>query len=175
MRARMSPDRYDATVRRCSAIVASMTPARKMLVALPEGDAAETEGLWVQTTDQPDQFVVDNIPIFAKGISRGDTVLADAHGKLLFFRGVVRRGGNITYHLLVRDQSKKEEWSRLLASLERLGAATEGVDNRLIAFDISGSMDRAEVERLLEESWLDETAWYELVCDPQGSSDSATT
>jgi Domain of unknown function (DUF4265) len=148
---------------------------RRMVVPLPSDEPAETESLWVQPTDVIAEFVVDNIPLLAKGISRGDVVEADEIGGALVYSRVVRRCGRTTYQMLVRPEGSQADWTALILRLQQAGASFEGVDARLVSFDFPEGFRRSEIEADLESAWVSGIAWYQIAADPQADEESSRT
>jgi hypothetical protein len=134
--------------------------ARLMRVVTPDDPTAESEGLWVRPGPNPHEYVVDNIPMFARGISRGDTVHAvEAHGELLFQR-VTRRGDRVTYQLLIRPGVDERRVDPIIDQIRSLDAAFEGVKDRLLSLDVDRSREPQLIE-VLEAGWQDGVIWYE--------------
>src|ERR1700722_5177191 len=53
----------------------------------------------------PGLYNVDNIPIFVKGISKGDVVSVQQVGSDLYFKELIRPSGNSVFRLYFYDES----------------------------------------------------------------------
>lgn len=122
--------------------------------------SVDSEGLWVRPTSTAGEYVVDNIPFFARGINRGDTVTASDQDGELRFEGVTRRGDRTTFQLLVRPGIDAAAVEPLFEALREFGAALEGLEDRLVAIDVEEDQAHGLVA-ILERAWNDDLIWYE--------------
>jgi Domain of unknown function (DUF4265) len=105
------------------------------------------ETLWAFKTG--DLHTIDNIPIFAKGISLGDIVDTEigTDGELVFDR-VVTPSQNSVFRVSVADESDRESARRAFGDL---GCASEGSHiARLFAFIIPGDKPIEPVIELID-------------------------
>lgn len=100
-----------------------------------------------------DEYVLDNIPFYALGISCGDTVNVQRVGECLMFQSVVLRGGHSTYRLKLPIGKGHDAFSEIWDILGRLGCTYEGSSlglRRLYAIDIPPGTDVSQVYSFLE-------------------------
>lgn len=119
-------------------------------------DGSSQEALWGQPV-APDAVVLDNIPLLAFGVSRGDAVRVTDDGQQLRFSGVAERGGHSTYHVMLTDQDSGTAEERL-AALVALGCGSERFSPRFIALDVPPAVSVVAVYALLEQG-LDAGDW----------------
>lgn len=116
----------------------------------PDGyppDKCET--MWAIALEQEDTYWLDNIPVFAKGVSSEDVVRASLAEDRLRFEQVLHSSGNSVIRVFVKDvadvQSSRERF-------RELGCASElSYVPRLFAIEIPRDKPGAEVLSLLEE------------------------
>lgn len=135
-------------------------PAHYLIRFVIDNESVESEGLWGEATDKPDEFVIDNIPFHARGVDRGDTVRASWRQGELVFERVLRSGGRSTWQVLLRPEQTERDLDRMLDDLQDLGAGLEGVGGRLLAID-APTENASEVTRVLEAACTEGTIWYE--------------
>ena len=83
---------------------------------------ADWEHLWA-IYRSADEFEVDNIPFFAKGISAGDVVSAQQENADLVFERVLRPSGHSTLRVILFGDTDK---AQVRADLVSLGCESEG-------------------------------------------------
>jgi hypothetical protein len=83
---------------------------------------AGVESVWGQPTDTPAEYVVDNVPFFARCATLGDVVQVAEDDQGLWFVGVVRRSGNSLIRVVFFDRSLATSVSKALVDL---GCSTE--------------------------------------------------
>lgn len=110
------------------------------------------ERLWA-TGLGGDRYRIDNVPLYAYGLSYGDIVTARSDGDLLTFTGVVGQGGNSTYRVLLRPGHGRPDFERYWARLEPLGCFYESTSDpeNVFAISVPADADVALVYRILEE------------------------
>ncbi|MFC3654564.1 DUF4265 domain-containing protein [Xanthomonas hyacinthi] len=108
-------------------------------------------------------FVLDNSPFYAFGISCGDVFSASpSEDGGLVFSEVVSRGGHSTYRVKLPAGRKHEDFLAHWLVLEKLGCTYEGSSanpERLYSIDVPAGADVFEIYRLLEEGER-EKAWF---------------
>ena len=67
-----------------------------------ENAGVQSEGLWADPTGDG-QYLLENVPFYAQGVSAGDTVTAHEHDGALWFATVSKRGGHSTYRAFLND------------------------------------------------------------------------
>ena len=93
----------------------------KVYFELPEEEDGyppdRVESLWAEQVG-PREFKIDNIPIYVRGIGRGDVVAAypDEQGELSF-KELLRSSGNSVFRLYVFDEKEVPELRRTLRDL----------------------------------------------------------
>lgn len=80
------------------------------------------ESLWAEAGPTQSEYVIDNVPFFARDATLGDTVLADEVDGNLWFVRVLRRSQNSLMRVAFFDPASKD---RVSLALEHLGCATE--------------------------------------------------
>jgi hypothetical protein len=118
-------------------------------------------------------FILDNIPFHAIGISRGDEFSATVESGRFVFEKVVRRGGHSTYRVRLPVGGTHEDFMKWWPRLEQFGCEYEGSDldrKRLYAIDLPPGADAHALYRILEDGeesgqWEFEEAHYQ----PEGS------
>ena len=125
----------------------------KMTINLPAKSAfgANTETVVVKPIGDQ-HFVVLNVPFVAKGISCGDTVMADDERGLLTFRRVISRGGHSTYRVFVKTGYRLAEVERLKEDLKTGDCEIEVATEQLFAIDVLPEADIHRVYALLDEA-----------------------
>jgi hypothetical protein len=113
------------------------------------------ESLWAFET-QPDQFTIDNIPIYVKGISSGDIVEVVLDGTELRFKKLVCPSTNSVFRIYLSDASDVQAARECLRNL---GCESEQSHiPKLVAFEIPGTVSIAPVAALLDEG-LESGRW----------------
>src|SRR5437016_2012352 len=102
-----------------------------------------TETMWAELVS-PGQFLLRNVPFYARGVSVEDVVHARFEGEALTFVGVAARGGHSTYRLFVDGGIESPAFRLWWKRLETLGCSFEQGD-RLLAVDVPPSADINEV------------------------------
>lgn len=99
-------------------------------------------------------YVLDNSPFYAFGISFGDLFRAvPADGELRFVE-IVSHNGHSTYRIKLLPNSDHEFFLKNWSGLEKLGCTYEGSsagDERLYSIDVPPGVDVGEVYRVLED------------------------
>jgi hypothetical protein len=99
-------------------------------------------------------FILENVPFHAYGISLGDEFSVTTDSERLVFGAVVRRSGHSTYRVKLPRGGTHEDFMRYWPDLEALGCGFEGssADQRhLYAIDVPAGTDVAAVYDLLEQ------------------------
>lgn len=115
------------------------------------------ETAWAQRTDPSrDEFLLDNNPFYAYGVSAGDVVEGEpiAPGIYRFVR-VVRPSGNRSIRVAFETfKADAPEAEPILAGLKSLGCDYEGVFGRVIAVNIPPHVDLARVADFLTDTGI---------------------
>ena len=107
------------------------------------------ETLWAVALEESGLYRIDNIPLYVKGISSEDVVMAEPQeGRLQFVR-LVRPSANSVFRLYVADESDVQS---ARDSFRALGCESEqSYVPKLFALEIPGSTAMAPIDALLEE------------------------
>jgi Domain of unknown function (DUF4265) len=104
------------------------------------------EQLWSWPTEAG--YQIDNIPFFAKGISRGDVVSANKTDRgWLRFDTVLVPSGNSTFRIWLAEEIIGES-EAVLSELRRMGCVAEITLDRLIGVDVGPSIEERVWEYL---------------------------
>lgn len=119
--------------------------------------AEEWEGLWAIPTNSG-QFIIDNIPFYARNLSCGDIVEAALEGEDYIFKRVAKASTNSTIRVIIYDL-KNEEIVR--KQITELGCSIEGTGTPgLIAVNVP-SMCLERIVDMLEEEFAKEILDFE--------------
>lgn len=128
--------------------------AVRIWFAPPQSGADEVEVLWGRWTSSGIARV-ENIPLLAFGVSRGDEVRVGHDGDVLRFAGVERRGGHSTYRVMLSDSSPTPGCETALDSLASMGCGFERMTQRFIAIDIPPQADIFAAYEVLDQGMSD--------------------
>src|SRR5260221_2496796 len=94
----------------------------KIKVPLPPNDPSggEAEWMWADP-DGENRFRLRNVPVFAFGLSYGDTVNAPSVEGVPVFANVAEHNGHSTYRIYVKTGRQASEVAGLLDRLKALG------------------------------------------------------
>lgn len=104
-----------------------------------------------------DFFRIENIPLYAYGISYHDIIHACHCGTGLEFKSITMRGGHSTYRVLLKSDRTKAEFLARWVLLEHLGCSYESSMNPedVFAIDVPPEVDVHIVFRILEKGEAD--------------------
>ena len=107
------------------------------------------ESLWAQPGVGPGEYVIDNVPFFARDATLGDTVLAREDDRGLWFERLLCRSGNSLVRVVFFDRVHVDRISR---NLEGLGCLTEYLEEHgLLAVSIPGAVSLSMVQSCLRD------------------------
>ena len=136
----------------------SEDPDAKVLFRVPregeDDDSEDVETLWAYSLGD-DRYKLDNVPLFAYGVSWHDVVYApyDPDEQRAAFRSVVSKSGNRTVRIIFDIPAELGNGSRqLVDELVALGCSYEGFDSTMIAVNIPPEADFDAVVDLLVDS-----------------------
>jgi hypothetical protein len=121
----------------------------------------EVESVWAVPDGQ--NYKLDNIPFYARGVALDDLVIAAAEDdEVLWYRGVVRPSGRSTIRLWF---SRVEDVQTVRDELRKLGCASE-ISNlpRLVAVDIPSSISYAAIKGFFDRGEAAGQFEYEEAC-----------
>ena len=119
---------------------------------------ADWEHLWAIRRGE-NEYELDNVPFFAKGVSSGDLVSVTSDQDQLKFGMVLKYGGHSTLRVIVFDSSQKES---IRSDLAKLGCETEGSHlPDLFAVDVPPNVELASVIGYLVNKAEEDTLDYE--------------
>jgi Domain of unknown function (DUF4265) len=117
------------------------------------------ESLWAQSGADSEEYVIDNVPFFARDATLGDTVLAREKEGHIWFEKLLHRSGNSLVRVVFFDQSCIERVSEHLASL---GCSTEYLKgHNLLAVSIPNTVKLTSVQAALRTEARAGTIDYE--------------
>jgi len=116
------------------------------------------ENLWAISTDIAEEFVIDSIPFFVKGVAAADTVQALAgDGETLTFKRFLKSGGHSTVRVFITGHISVEVCR---SEIIGLGCAVEiggfakllavDVPNVALLSDLRGRLDDLESRSLID-------------------------
>lgn len=118
-----------------------------------------SESVWASSTENPYEYVVDNIPFFAREATLGDRIRARQIGNELVFETIVQKSSNSLVRVVVYDPSQVDA---VRAQLKALGCTTEAFGPRpIIAVDIPARVDLARVRNYLDPLETNDVLTYE--------------
>ena len=110
---------------------------------------AAVESLWAQPAGQTGEYVVDNVPFFARDATTGDTVHVREEDGNLWFERVVARSTNSLVRVVFFDRGAVHDVSR---QLESLGCSVEYIAaHNLLAVSIPGNVPLGNVQSCLQD------------------------
>jgi hypothetical protein len=106
------------------------------------------ESLWAVPTTTAGEFVLDNVPFFARCATLGDTVRVREEQGQRWFESVARRSTNSLIRAVFFDAEKLEQVN---GTLERFGCSTEYLrPHKLLAVSIPANVSLVDVQAYLE-------------------------
>jgi hypothetical protein len=113
--------------------------------------SARSETLWA-TPLAPSTYRLENAPLYAKGFSFLDVVIAErVDGEVqLVVRSVLRKSGHSTYAVFVEQGvAGNAKFAAFWQPLDELGCRYEGLRSRFLAVDVPAATDIHTAFRLL--------------------------
>ena len=125
----------------------------KIKVPLPANDASggEAEWMWADANGE-NRFTLRNIPVFAFGLSYGDTVSATIVDGVPVFANVAQHNGHSTYRIYLKTDRHAPEILALLDRLKALRCDIEVATDKVIAVDVLPDADVYAVYAALQEA-----------------------
>jgi hypothetical protein len=109
---------------------------------------AAVESVWAQPTTKPGEYVLDNVPFFARDATIGDVVLVREEDGHLWFNKVVHRSTNSLLRVVFFDRTAVE---RVNERLVNLGCSTEHLKaHNLLAVSIPDTVNLRDVQSYLQ-------------------------
>jgi hypothetical protein len=143
-----------------SAGVTGFVRIRFPLEQLDNWPPVAAENLWGLPGSVEGEYVIDNIPFFVRGLSRFDTVQAEAGGDdILTFVKILGSSGHSTIRVFVSGRLTVEQST---LEIEKLGCGVEtGGFKDLLAVDIPDAATRLALIRTLKEWKRESLVEYE--------------
>ena len=117
------------------------------------------ESVWAVHADKPGQYVIDNIPFFARQATLDDVVHAEPTANGLTFVRVVRPSQNSLIRVVVYAP---DDIATVRSRLAELGCSTEAFSSRkLVAVNIPREADLAAVQAYLADLEARDLGSYE--------------
>ena len=106
------------------------------------------ESLWAESGTRPDEYVLDNVPFFARAATIGDTVRVREEGENRWFDGLVHRSENSLVRVVFFDRNCVELVSECLLAI---GCSTEYLRKyNLMAVSIPFNVSWGDVQTYLQ-------------------------
>ncbi|NUQ74302.1 MAG: DUF4265 domain-containing protein [Polyangiaceae bacterium] len=127
---------------------------RKIVFHLEQDDEgfppAATESLWARSTERNNEFVIENLPFFAREATLGDVVDVTEKDGSLYYRSTICRSGNSLIRIICYNGS---EPLTLCKELEAMGCVTEYIEAyRMVAVNVSSGAKLDNVRAYLERT-----------------------
>lgn len=108
---------------------------------------ASVESVWAHKTTGPGEYVLDNVPFFAREATIGDVVLVHEEAGDLWFCGVARRSENSLIRVVFCDPAAFEKVNGRLVAL---GCTTEYLEaHHLLAVCVPSEVKLRDVQDYL--------------------------
>ncbi|HWO22056.1 MAG TPA: DUF4265 domain-containing protein [Kofleriaceae bacterium] len=120
---------------------------------------ATVESIWAQPTTKAGEYVLDNVPFFAREATIGDIVAVREEDGHLWFERLVHRSQNSLVRVVFFDRTAVERVNRQLSALE---CSTEYIEaHNLLAVNIPNTVDLRDVQGYLQSEASAGTLDYE--------------
>jgi hypothetical protein len=117
------------------------------------------ESIWAQPTVKAEEYVLDNVPFFAREATIGDVILVREQDGQHWFKDVVTRSMNSLVRIVFFDRTSTD---RVNKDLIDLGCSTEYLkSHNLLAVSIPGTVDLGVIEDYLQKETSARTLDYE--------------
>jgi hypothetical protein len=125
----------------------------KIKIPLPPGDASggDAEWVWAKPTNN-NEFVLKNVPTFAKGLSYDDVITTELVDGSLVFERVLRRGGHSTYRIYGNSDRRDADVVKVARKLEEMHCEMENATNKIIGVDVLPEADIYAVYKILDDA-----------------------
>ncbi len=115
-----------------------------------------TERLWAKKLGQ-NEFQVENIPMYVRGISYGDIVEAKEVSEDVYeFTKFLKHSGHSTFRIYINQeiQDREEVLQQIIQELNAFGVKTEcSKDNTLTAVDLPEGVEVSKVGQYLNDKY----------------------
>lgn len=112
---------------------------------------ATTEILWARELS-PDEYEIDNIPFYVRGISSGDIISAIHEDGELVYERLITPSDNSTLRVIIMNKNKKEEIeSNLRKYFIEWGCEIEGNRPGMFAIEVPASVKLEPIIEYLAE------------------------
>jgi hypothetical protein len=112
---------------------------------------ATSESLWAGPQNNG-QYILKNVPFYAKGLSCDDLVEAEQSGGNLLFKRVLQHNGHSTYRVYARQGRTAPEVLDLLEKLRGIHCDVEPPTDKLVGIDVLPQADVYKVYTALSEA-----------------------
>lgn len=109
-----------------------------------------TETVWASKLSN-NQYRIENVPFYAKGISYGDIVKINSKGDDLHFSEVVEKSKHSTYRIYLMPEISNERFKEFWNGLQVIGCTYEKADKNLYAIDVPSETNIYKAYELLEK------------------------
>ena len=107
------------------------------------------ESMWAIPTELSNEFILDNIPLLAYGISQGDKFSTHIVNKNFFFKEILQRGGHSTFRIHFKETPIELQLKKYLSNFISIGCSYEGNGATLYAIDAPSSQAQEKLIPLL--------------------------
>jgi hypothetical protein len=125
-----------------------------------------TEGVWARPLGN-DEYELDNVPWFARGVAFGERVRADSDDGMLVVREQIAWSGRYTIRVIpLGDAPARDQVREVIDAFSQLGVDCEGAlpSFKLVALDIPASADLNAIKSRLQEGEVEGRWSYEEGC-----------
>ncbi|WP_246797610.1 DUF4265 domain-containing protein [Burkholderia perseverans] len=127
------------------------------------------ESLWGRALGE-NSYVIDNVPYYICGVSKGDTVVTEEIDGEVVATGVIAREGHSTLRVFAEDDATRKA---IVQSLTQLGAQCSVTDGlSLFAVDIAADVEFQGIDAFLASQCDGEHVAYEDACLQHAGIDS---
>ena len=109
---------------------------------------AAVESVWAEATDRPQEFILENVPFFARAATVGDVVRTKREDDAEWFDSLVKASTNSLVRVVFFDTTALD---RVRTRLQELGCEDEYLEpHTLLAVNVPGTASMSEVRRYLD-------------------------
>ena len=109
-----------------------------------------TETVWASKLSG-DEYRIENVPFYAKGVSYGDIVKTRKEGDDLHFTEIIEKSQHSTYRIYLMPKTSIERFKEFWNSLQLIGCTYEKANDNLYAIDVPSDTNIYKAYELLEK------------------------
>ncbi|QIQ21436.1 DUF4265 domain-containing protein [Zophobihabitans entericus] len=119
------------------------------------------ESIWTKKNNE-NHYIIDNIPFYIYGISKGDSVIFHLEQGEYFVSKITQRGGHSTFRVYVFNQ---KNLNSILKKIQQLGCFTSSSTNSTyFSLDVPPSIDLSIIDNYLSNLTISGIIEYEDAC-----------